>query len=548
MKCAIYSRKSKFTGVGDSIENQIQLCKEYAMKTFNLSNEDFIVYEDEGFSGGSMDRPEFKKMLLDAKFKSFNMLICYRLDRISRNVADFSFLIEELNNYNISFISIKEHFDTSTPMGRAMMYIASVFAQLERETIGERIRDNMLQLAKDGHWLGGICPTGFKSTCIKVEDEKKKIKKIYNLESIPDEIRTIGLIFNKFLDLKSLTQLENYCMEKNIKSKNNINFSPITLRNILTNPVYAVADLNIYNYFITNNYSIYGHKNLFNGKHGIMAYNKTIQKKNISNKLRTPSEWIITIGSHKGVIPSEKWITVQNILSQNSFKSFRRRKSSQALLSGILYCKNCGARMRPKIGRTNKNGLKSFYYICENKIKSKKSHCSIKNIQGNELDKTLLENLKVSFQKNPIFIEALCKSDFTFTRTKKNSDLILLKNIIKKKEFQIQQLVQSISYSEEESIRKYIFKEIRTLEEDLNKLEGKYKIMYDKFTAQSDKFNLDDLADTIGNFHKLIDLLSNVEKISLINSLIEKIIWDGNIVEVIFMGSNIKNNSYKKDC
>ncbi len=90
-------------------------------------------------------------------------LVCYRLDRISRNVSDFSALIEELNDRNISFVCIKEEFDTSKPMGKAMMYIASVFAQLERETIAERVRDNMLMLARTGRWLGGTTPLGYTS-------------------------------------------------------------------------------------------------------------------------------------------------------------------------------------------------------------------------------------------------------------------------------------------------------------------------------------------------------------------------------------------------
>ena len=145
MKIAIYSRKSKFTGKGDSIKNQIQLCKEYIYKNFNSTDEDIIIYEDEGFSGGTTDRPQFKLMMKDAKAKKFDVLVCYRLDRISRNIADFSNLIEDLQENDIAFVSIREQFDTSTPMGRAMMYIASVFAQLERETIAERIRDNMLQ-------------------------------------------------------------------------------------------------------------------------------------------------------------------------------------------------------------------------------------------------------------------------------------------------------------------------------------------------------------------------------------------------------------------
>ena len=129
MKVAIYSRKSKFTGKGDSIENQVQLCTEYAK---NLGVTDILVYEDEGFSGKNINRPQFMKMMEDAKLKKFDTIICYRLDRISRNVSDFSSLIDELSSLSIGFISIKEQFDTTTPMGRAMMFISSVFAQLRK--------------------------------------------------------------------------------------------------------------------------------------------------------------------------------------------------------------------------------------------------------------------------------------------------------------------------------------------------------------------------------------------------------------------------------
>ena len=153
-RVAIYSRKSKFTGKGDSIENQIEMCKEYITNTIGKDIE-FTIYEDEGFSGGNLDRPRFKKLMAAIKSKKFDILVCYRLDRISRNVADFSSTLEVLQSNNCSFISIKEQFDTSSPMGRAMIYIASVFAQLERETIAERVKDNMLELAKNGKWTGG---------------------------------------------------------------------------------------------------------------------------------------------------------------------------------------------------------------------------------------------------------------------------------------------------------------------------------------------------------------------------------------------------------
>ena len=175
MIAAIYSRKSKYSTAGDSIDNQIQLCKEYAQNQLKDKNiTDFIIYEDEGFTGGNINRPEYKKMMLDAKNKKFDILICYRLDRVSRSVSDFSSTLDNLQKNDIDFVSIREQFDTSSPMGRAMIYIASVFAQLERETIAERIRDNMYELAKTGRWLGGTPPYGFIS---EPDEPKKETKK-----------------------------------------------------------------------------------------------------------------------------------------------------------------------------------------------------------------------------------------------------------------------------------------------------------------------------------------------------------------------------------
>jgi site-specific DNA recombinase len=131
---AIYSRKSKFTGKGESIENQIELCRQYiSVHEGEEALNSVLVYEDEGFSGGNLERPKFKQMMNDVKEGKISAIIVYRLDRISRNISDFASLIEELNDLRVSFVSIKEQFDTSSPMGRAMMYIASVFSQLERE-------------------------------------------------------------------------------------------------------------------------------------------------------------------------------------------------------------------------------------------------------------------------------------------------------------------------------------------------------------------------------------------------------------------------------
>ena len=164
-KIAIYSRKSKFTGKGESIGNQIEECKKHIAYKYQITDmSQIVVYEDEGFSGKNTKRPQFQQMLKACRNREIRMIVCYRLDRISRNTIDFALLYQELERLDINFISVTENFDTTTPLGRAMLSISSAFAQLERDTIAERIRDNMLALAKTGRWLGGTTPLGYIST------------------------------------------------------------------------------------------------------------------------------------------------------------------------------------------------------------------------------------------------------------------------------------------------------------------------------------------------------------------------------------------------
>ena len=213
VRIAIYSRKSKYSDKGDSVGNQVEIAMKYIEEHYKSDEYEveILIFEDDGFSGGNIDRPKFKEFLIEENRKPFNILICYRLDRISRNIADFSSLMNQI--LGTSFVSIKEQFDTKTPMGRAMMYIASVFAQLEREVIAERIRDNMIELAKTGRWLGGTTPTGYSSKRIELVDvyeegeynvlEKKK-KTASMLVPIEEEMKLIEEIGYKFLELKSL--------------------------------------------------------------------------------------------------------------------------------------------------------------------------------------------------------------------------------------------------------------------------------------------------------------------------------------------------------
>ncbi|MDF2884417.1 MAG: site-specific recombinase, invertase Pin, partial [Clostridiaceae bacterium] len=348
MIAAIYSRKSKFTGKGESIENQIQLCKEYAASQLRNTNiTEFLIYEDEGFSGGNTNRPEFQKLMEDAKLKKFDVLICYRLDRISRNVSDFSTTLENLQKYDIDFISIREQFDTSTPMGRAMIYIASVFAQLERETIAERIRDNMLELSKTGRWLGGTVPIGYNADPITYLDADMNERKMVKLKQVPKELNIVKLLYSKYLELKSLSKVETYALQNSLKTKRGSDFTKNNIRIILTNPVYVKATEDVFDYLESQDITTCGAPD---GEHGLLSYNKqksvSTDNGKIKRVFRDKSEWIAAISSQKGVIDADDWLEVQKTLTENKDSFPNEGKTHNALLTGKIRCAKCGSNMQ----------------------------------------------------------------------------------------------------------------------------------------------------------------------------------------------------------
>ncbi len=151
VKIGIYPRKSVYRDNSESISVQVKLCREYADIVYRDQEREYIVYDnDEGFSGKNTDRPGYARLMSDVKSGLLNMVIVYKLDRISRNVQDFSNTFAIFQQHDVGFVSVKESFDTSTPIGRTVMYILAAFAQLERETTSERVSDNMLEMAKSG--------------------------------------------------------------------------------------------------------------------------------------------------------------------------------------------------------------------------------------------------------------------------------------------------------------------------------------------------------------------------------------------------------------
>ncbi len=540
-KIAIYSRKSKFTGKGESIENQIELCKSYISTHFpEVTSENILIFEDEGYSGGHLDRPKFQEMMSLVKKKQINYIVCYRLDRISRNIGDFAGLIEELNDLNTGFISIKEQFDTSSPMGRAMMYIASVFSQLERETIAERIRDNMRELAKTGRWLGGVTPTGYVSQAVEKITVDGKLKKAFKLVPIEEEISLVKLIFSKFIETNSLSATETYLIQKNLKTKNGRDFSRFTIKNILENPVYMIADKASFEFLTKNQVEIFGGFETFDGKSGIMAYNKTIQKRGKAHETREMSDWIIAVGKHEGIISGSDFSKVFDMLANNKDKNYRKPRSHVALLSGILYC-SCGDYMRPKMSsRVNADGEFIYSYLCTMKEKSKMQKCKMKNPNGNNLDKLVCEEIKKLSTEPSMFLAELerVRAEIKTDSESVSAQLERLNKLKTDKQKDIEKLTVTVTNSIGTPAEVHLLKklnddsdELKTIEQSISELENitTQNVMTDS------EFDL--LKDLLSNFASTFDDMSVEQKRMALRTFVKKIIWDGENAHIYLFGS-----------
>lgn len=529
---AIYSRKSKFTGKGESIENQIELCRQYIAAHYGREEADAaLVYEDEGFSGGTLERPQLKRMMSDSHKMRFAAIVVYRLDRISRNIGDFARLIDDLGNREIDFISIREQFDTSSPMGRAMMYIASVFSQLERETIAERIRDNMHELAKTGRWLGGTTPTGYESERITHITVDGKTRKACKLKIIPDESNLVKLIYDKFMETGSLTKTDTFLLERQYHTKRGKAFTRFAIKGILSNPVYMIADGDAYDYLVQNNVDLFSDKEAFDGKHGIMAYNRTLQRPGKAHQEKPMNEWIVSVGKHKGVIPGAAWVRVQQMLERNKSKSYRKPRSNAALLSGLLYCGNCGDYMRPKLSdRLTASGEPSYIYLCTRKERSRGRVCAMKNAPGNMLDaKVITEIKKLGMQSEDMAKMMMqIRKQLSGRSAGYDAEVARVQEQMADNGRSIRGLVSTLGQAADSSAQQYIIRQIDKLHEKGEMMKNRLKEL-EVITAKHELADIefDRIRRLLSTMGQNIDSYSVEQKRAAVRTFVRKIVWDG---------------------
>lgn len=536
MRIYIYSRKSVWTGKGESIENQVEMCRQYIVNRIDGGKDaEIIVYEDEGFSGKNLDRPQFQRMLADSKKQKPDYIVCYRLDRISRSVGDFAPLVEDFISRDIGFICIKEQFDTSTPMGKAMMYIASVFAQLERETIAERVRDNMLMLARTGRWLGGPPPTGFFSEKVEEVVVDGKVKTSCKLKWNPEEISVARTIYQKFLELHSLSGVSKYLMRQGIPSRTGKYYSVVGIKEILRNPVYCVADKDARNYFLSQEADVCFHEAECSDKYGLLAYNKRDHSKKGAPR-QEKSAWIIAVGKHRGIVSGRDWVAVQNILEVNrpscpEPKTF----NDYSLLSGVLRCKKCGARMFSKI-RANNPDL--YDYICSSKLRGGSSICNCQNLGGKEADDDICNFLLGYMEEDSVIFRLLEDLRGRIQKEDTVNPLTEVEAQIVKCNREIEQLVSSLSQPNvSPSLISHINSRVSELDEQLKSLQVQKKRLQSDFDNLIDSdIQLDVLARMLAYFKENYKALTIQEKRELIKLMVQKIEWDGKNCDIFMYG------------
>lgn len=444
---AIYARQSLDKKDSISIETQIELCKKELVK-----DENFKVYEDKGFSGKNTNRPAFTSLYEDIENGLISKIVVYRLDRISRSITDFSNIIDFLEDNKVSFVSVTEKFDTSTPIGRAMLYIVMVFAQLERETIADRITDNYFARGKTGVWLGGTTPLGFKTTK-KIIDNKK-----VSVLEVTEDIEIVKEIFELYGNPNlSLGKVAKVLHEKYGGSWDNIKLS-----RILSNPIYVKADADIYRYYKSKKVIITSDLEEFDGIHSAMLYNKQDKEKKIINAL---SEQILSISKSYGVIDSNLFLYVANKkLSNKQIKN--TAKGTHSYLTGLAKCGYCGYSMRLSTYKNEK------YFNCSART-NKTGVCDVKTVTHyvNEIEDFVFEQIKS-------FLNSIDNSSTLVDKSVKNDiDVNTLKIDLINIESEIEALVAKVPKAND-ALMTYINNKIDELDTKKTEIENQINSSY----------------------------------------------------------------------
>lgn len=486
----IYARQSVEREDSISIESQIELCMREVLGEHK-------VFRDKGYSGKNTERPDFQEMMAQIREGGVNRVIVYRLDRISRSVLDFAGLISEFQKYGVEFVSVTERFDTSTPIGKAMLMIVMIFAQLERETIQQRVVDAYRSRSRKGFYMGGRVPYGFelKDTVIDGVRTSMYVTK-------PDEIKVVQLIYSMYAEPQtSFMDIINYLKECGIKNQDGKNFSRMRLREMIVNPVYVKADTSIYEFFQSQGTEIVNDVSQFIGTNGAYLYTGDNAEKRKSISL---NGHVLVLAPHEGFIDSETWLQCRR-KCLNVRQIAKPVKAKNTWLAGKIKCIDCGYALSLK-SYPRKRTEDARYYICNSKYVS--ASCDgvgsipareIEDIVFDEMSRKLVEFASLSHREKS-------GDSMELAKCKVRADQI---------DKEINELIDKLVLAGA-ATAEYVNNRIEALDEEKKNVKEKIAQLSASLFGKQD-------IETITDYMSKWDDISIQDKISVVDALIETI-------------------------
>ena len=348
---AIYARQSVDRADSISIESQIEFCR------YELRGADCRIYTDRGYSGKNTQRPAFAEMMRDIEQGLITRVIVYKLDRISRSILDFSNMMERFGRRGVEFVSTTEKFDTSSPMGRAMLNICIVFAQLERETIQKRVADAYFSRSRKSFYMGGRVPYGYRLVPASIAGVRTSM---YEIE--PEEAEQIRLIYELYARPEcSCGDIIRHFRERGILKRGKP-WGRTRLAEVLRSPVYVRADLSVYEFFRERGAILVNGPGDFIGTNGCYSYKGRDRP---GRRGADPEGSCLVLAPHEGIVPAQLWLQCQAKCAQPQ-QIRPSQKAKHTWLAGKVKCGVCGYALVEK--RRSRSGAR--YLFCSHKMDS----------------------------------------------------------------------------------------------------------------------------------------------------------------------------------
>ena len=443
---ALYARQSVEKVDSISIESQLEYCRHEARG--NPCRE----YIDRGYSGRNTNRPAFEQLLADVRQGKVARVIVYKLDRISRSILDFANMMQLFQQHRVEFVSSTERFDTSTPIGRAMLHICIVFAQLERETIQKRVTDAYYSRCKKGLYMGGRVPYGFARQQTVLDGVRTSM-----FVPVPQEARQVQLIYSLYADpANSLGDLVRYLNAHGHKQLRGGMWSTARLSEMLRNPVYVRADAAVYDFFKEQGAQILNPAADFTGYNGCYLY------KGAGGEGRSPSDLSgreVVLAPHEGLVSSRDWLRCRLRCQQNR-RSTTTCKAKSSWLLGKVKCGRCGYGL--SVVKSDTRWQR--YFVCSAALASKKQRCP--GTGGTVYAQLLEAYVSQEIQRRLGLFDKLCQREEPQLDRKCNEHRIRLAEI----EREIEQLLSKVSGAND-ILLAYINSRVAQLDEERHQLQ-----------------------------------------------------------------------------